>query len=339
MQTRYQRNSRMHFAWPLLLSWITQLIQNWRAWISQGGMFHPAMEEKTLALTWHCNVGHACFSTAAEQMWALPNGSVDGPERYNKQFVLLPPLYIPFFFIFLPLQIQWGIKQMPWLSKNVLVLFSVGAYSLQSLQSLDTCSVHEVQTLALWNMPYFDFCPYLCMFLMYTQLLMNWRGKMLCPVLGWLYIRLNFKTLNTWSTLVSIHMWMCVCAGPSWDFIEIFECGWLCIREEPECWLCRALESLGRWSHKRWFPLVVGIEETAVLVRWLCRHERCMVEGPLLCICFSDLMACGTLRTDDLWTRHHLDVLEENVFRWKQNSSLVLCGNLEKCSYCKKPSW
>lgn len=83
MQRRYHRNWYIQFAWPLLLSWITQLIQNWRAWISLGGMFHPATEEKALALTWHYNVGHACCSTAAEQMWALPNGFVDGPERNN----------------------------------------------------------------------------------------------------------------------------------------------------------------------------------------------------------------------------------------------------------------
>lgn len=133
----------------------------------------------------------------------------------------------PPFFIFPPLQIQRGMKQMPWLSKNVLVLFSVGASSLQSLQSLDTCSIHKVQTLALWNMPCLDFCPFLYMFLMYTQLLMSWREEMLCPISGWLYMRLNFKTLNTWGTLVSIHMWMCVCAGPSRDFIEVFEGYWV----------------------------------------------------------------------------------------------------------------
>lgn len=92
--------SDVHFAWPLLLSWIIWLIQNWRAWISQGGLFHPAMEEKTLALTWHCNVGHACCSTAAEQMWALPNGSVDGPERNNS--LLYCHLSISPFFHFPP---------------------------------------------------------------------------------------------------------------------------------------------------------------------------------------------------------------------------------------------
>lgn len=186
-------------------------------------MFHPATEEKTLGLTWHCNVGHACWSTADEQMWALPNGSVHGPERSNS----LLYCHFPPFFILPPLQIQWGTKQIPWLLKNVLVLLSVGAYSLESLEGLVTCSTHKVQTLALWNMHCFDFCPYLCVFLMYTQLLMNWREEMPCSVLGWPCIRLNFKTLNAWDTLVSIYMWMYFGVCPSRDFIEVFEVFWV----------------------------------------------------------------------------------------------------------------
>lgn len=148
---------------------------------------------------WHspimyCNVGHACCSIAAEQMRVLPNGSVHGPERNNS--LLYCHLHTSSFFILPPLQIQWGTKQIPWLSKNVLVLFSVGAYSLESLESLDTCSTHKVQTLAFWNMHCFNFCPYLCVFLMYTQLLMNWREEMLCCVLGWPCIRLRHQLLG-----------------------------------------------------------------------------------------------------------------------------------------------
>lgn len=141
--------------------------------------------------------------------------------------------YLPIFHLFiplLPLQIQWGINQMPLLSKNVLVLalFSVSSYSLQSLQSLDTCSIHQVQGFScVWlseMMHCFDFCPYLCMFLTYAQLLVSWREEMHWPVSAWLYVRLNFKTLDTWRIPVSIHMWVCVCVGPSgffWDFWKV----------------------------------------------------------------------------------------------------------------------
>lgn len=155
------------------------------ALISKGGKFHPAMEEKTLTLTWCCNVGHACCSTATEQMWVLLNRAVDGRERNNKQFALFLPSCLPFFHSHL--QIQIGIKQMPLLSKNVLVLalFSVSSYSLHSLQSLDTCSIHKVQGFSyvrLWNDTplWFLSSP---MFLMYAQLLVSWREEMHWPVL------------------------------------------------------------------------------------------------------------------------------------------------------------
>lgn len=165
--------------------------------------------------------------------------------------------YLPichFFIPLLPLQIQWGINQMPLLSKNVLVLalFSVSSYSLQSLQSLDTCSIHKVQGFScVWlseMMHYFDFCPYLFMFLTYAQLLVSWREEMHWPVSAWLYVRLNFKTLDTWRIPVSFHMWVCVLCGSKWGFLRFlkgFECGWPCIRAEPEWWLCRALKAWG----------------------------------------------------------------------------------------------
>lgn len=151
---------------------------------------------------------------------------------------------------------------------------------------------------------------------MYTQLLMNWREEMLCSVLGWPYMRPNLKALNTLGTLVSIHMWMCVCVVPSRDFIEVFEGFWVWLTLHQDRTRMLAVQRCwrpGRWSHKRWFPLMVGIEETATLVGWHCCYGRSWkVGGPLLGTCFSDLIACGTLRADDLWTRHW-DVLEDNI--------------------------
>lgn len=247
----------MRFACPLLVSWITQLIQKRRAGISKVGVFHPATEEKIPTLTWCYNVGHACCSAATEHMWALRM-----VRREISSSLLY--FYLPVFPFFHPLppptprlQIQWGLKQMPLLSKNVLVraLFSVSSYSLQSLQSLETCSTHKVQGFSyvrLWlseTMCCFDFRPYLCMFLMYALLSVSWREEVHWPVLAWLYVRLNFKTLNTWSTPVSIHMWVCVCVGPSrgffGDFLKGFKHGWPCIRAEAEWWVCRALKAWG----------------------------------------------------------------------------------------------
>lgn len=320
MQTRYHRNSHAHFAWPLLLSWITQLIQNWRAWISLGGMFHPATEQKTLALTWHCNVGHACCSTAAEQMWALPNGSVDGPERNNKVCFIATSLPLPFF-IFPPLQIQWSIKQIPWRSKNVLVLFSLGAYSLQNkLESLDTCSIHKIQTLALRNKHCFDFYTYFCMFLMYTQLLMNWREEMICSVLGWPYMRLNFKTLNTLGTLVSVHMWMYVCVGPTGillSFLKCFECGWL-----HQC-RTRMLALQSSWRPGEMKPQamvpVTGRNwgeshiSQVTLLTW-----KVYGRGAFAMYIFQWLNSTCEQDIEKSWRK---------AYRWKPNSSLVLLGN------------
>lgn len=219
------------------------------ALISKSGMFHPATEEKILTLTWCCNVGHACCSTATEQMWVLLNRSVDGPERNNSHFTLFLPCYLPFFHSHL--QIQIGTKQMPLLSKNVLVLplFSVSSYLLHSLQSLAMCSIHKVQGFScvkLWNdIPlWFLSSP---MFFMYAQLLVSWREEMRWPVLVWLCVKLTFKTLNTWSMPASVHMWMCVCVGPRvfLRFLKGFECGWSCIKAEPEWWLCRDLKTWG----------------------------------------------------------------------------------------------
>lgn len=80
-------------------------------------------------------------------MRALPNGSVHGPERNNS--LLYCHLHTASFFHSPLSPNPVRCLQIPWLSKNVLVLFSVGAYSLESLESLDSCSTHKVQTLDL----------------------------------------------------------------------------------------------------------------------------------------------------------------------------------------------
>lgn len=149
-------------------------------------MFYPAMEEKTLALTWHCDVGHACCSTAAEQMqglWMVLRETTD-----NLLHCHLP---ISLFFHFPPSPNpmkyktnSMAVKKMCWLY-FLLVSTHFRAYRVWILA--------VYMKFRLWL---FERCTVLIfvlnlsMFLMYTQLLMSWREKMLCPVLGWPYMRL-----------------------------------------------------------------------------------------------------------------------------------------------------
>lgn len=184
--TKCQRNSHVHFSCPLLISWITQLIQRWRARISKHGVFHPAMEEKTPTFTWRYNVGHACCSTATEQTWALLNGSVDGPERNNKQFACF---YLPVFPFFHSSTSPCKSNATAVKNTRVLALFSVSSYSLlkpttfTQVQHTWSSGFFKYQTFS--EMMHFDFCPYLCMYLLYAQLLVSWREEVHWPILAW----------------------------------------------------------------------------------------------------------------------------------------------------------
>lgn len=98
MPRKCQRNSHVHFACPLLASWTTSLSRRGGPGSLRVACSILPWSRKHLTLTCPYKAGHACCSTATEQMWVLPNGSVDGPERNNKQFALFLPSYLrPFY--------------------------------------------------------------------------------------------------------------------------------------------------------------------------------------------------------------------------------------------------
>lgn len=91
---------------------------------------------------------------AAEQLSKRElNGFGDGPGRNNKQFALFLPCYLTLFSFpssFSPLfsfpnPVRYKTNATAVRNVLVLALLSASSYSLQSLQSLDTCHTHKVQ--------------------------------------------------------------------------------------------------------------------------------------------------------------------------------------------------